>query len=34
LLCQKCNQAIGLLQESELLFSKAAEYIREHNVIA
>lgn len=34
LLCQKCNQAIGLLQESELLFSKAAEYIKEHNVIA
>lgn len=28
LLCQKCNQAIGLLKESELLFFKAAEYIR------
>jgi hypothetical protein len=34
LLCQKCNQAIGLLQESELLFFKAAEYIKEHNATA
>lgn len=34
LLCQKCNQAIGLLQESESLFFKAAEYIKEHNAIA
>jgi hypothetical protein len=31
LLCQKCNQAIGLLKESESLFFKAAKYIREHN---
>ncbi|CAB4161120.1 Recombination endonuclease VII [uncultured Caudovirales phage] len=31
LLCQKCNQAIGLLRESESLFFKAAEYIKEHN---
>jgi hypothetical protein len=31
LLCQKCNQAIGLLKENELLFFRAAEYIREHN---
>lgn len=34
LLCQKCNQAIGLLRESELLFFKAAEYIKEHNATA
>jgi hypothetical protein len=31
LLCSKCNQAIGLLQENEVLFFKAAKYIREHN---
>jgi Recombination endonuclease VII len=31
LLCQKCNQAIGLLRESESLFFRAAEYIKEHN---
>jgi len=31
ILCQKCNQAIGLLQENESLFFKAAEYIKEHN---
>jgi hypothetical protein len=34
LLCQKCNQAIGLLRESESLFFKAAEYIKEHNATA
>ena len=34
MLCQKCNQAIGLLRESESLFFKAAEYIKEHNAIA
>jgi hypothetical protein len=34
LLCQKCNQAIGLLRESESLFFKAAEYIKERNEIA
>lgn len=34
LLCQKCNQAIGLLQESESLFFKAAQYIKEHNATA
>jgi hypothetical protein len=34
LLCQKCNQAIGLLRESESLFFKAAKYIREHNETA
>lgn len=34
LLCQKCNQAIGLLKESESLFFKAAEYIKEHNATA
>ncbi len=33
LLCQKCNQAIGLLKESESLFFKAADYIRKHNEI-
>lgn len=31
LLCQKCNQAIGLLQESETLFLKASQYIEKHN---
>jgi hypothetical protein len=31
LLCQKCNQAIGLLQENESLFFKAAQYIKENN---
>jgi hypothetical protein len=31
LLCSKCNQAIGLLQESEHLFAKATQYIKEHN---
>jgi len=31
LLCQKCNQAIGLLKENESLFFRAAQYIREHN---
>lgn len=31
ILCQKCNQAIGLLNENELLFLKAANYIRTHN---
>ena len=31
LLCQKCNQAIGLLHESEYLFAKATQYIKEHN---
>lgn len=30
LLCQKCNQAIGLLKESETLFFKAAKYIEDH----
>jgi hypothetical protein len=34
LLCQKCNQAIGLLRESESLFFKAAQYIKEHNATA
>jgi hypothetical protein len=34
LLCQKCNQAIGLLRENESLFFKAAEYIRGHNATA
>jgi hypothetical protein len=33
LLCQKCNQAIGLLKESEYLFDKATQYIRQHNEI-
>ena len=31
LLCQKCNQAIGLVKENEELFFKAAKYIKEHN---
>lgn len=31
LLCQKCNQAIGLLQESETLFLKASQYIKKHH---
>jgi hypothetical protein len=31
LLCQKCNQAIGLLRESELLCLKASQYIEKHN---
>lgn len=31
LLCQKCNQAIGLLKERQDLFAKAAQYIRDHN---
>jgi hypothetical protein len=31
LLCQKCNQAIGLLQENENLFLKASQYIKKHN---
>ena len=31
LLCQKCNQAIGLLNENEDLFFRAANYIRAHN---
>ena len=34
LLCQKCNQAIGLLKENEALFFRAAEYIKEHNATA
>lgn len=34
LLCQKCNQAIGLLKENETLFFRAAEYIKEHNATA
>lgn len=31
LLCSKCNHAIGLLKESEILFKKAAQYIRDRN---
>lgn len=31
LLCQKCNQAIGLLNENENIFFRAANYIRKHN---
>ena len=34
LLCQKCNQAIGLLKENEFFFFRAAEYIKEHNETA
>jgi hypothetical protein len=34
LLCQKCNQAIGLLKESEALFFRAAQYIKEQNATA
>lgn len=33
LLCQKCNQAIGLLKEDESLFFRAAQYIRDNNGI-
>lgn len=31
LLCSRCNQAIGLLDEDELRLKKAMEYIRKHN---
>jgi hypothetical protein len=31
LLCSKCNQAIGLLQESKIFFLKALQYIESHN---
>ena len=31
LLCSKCNQAIGLLNEDKSLFFKAAKYLGEHN---
>jgi hypothetical protein len=34
LLCQKCNQAIGLLHENQSLFKRAAEYIGKHDGIA
>ncbi len=34
LLCQKCNQAIGLLNENESIFFKAVGYIKEHNATA
>ena len=30
LLCQKCNQAIGLLRENAELFDKASKYIKDH----
>lgn len=30
LLCQKCNQAIGLLKEDATLFASASQYIRNH----
>ena len=31
LLCNKCNQALGLLNDNESLLLKAARYIRSHN---
>ena len=31
LLCSKCNQAIGLLQDSEVIIKKAAEYVVNRN---
>lgn len=30
LLCNRCNQAIGLLDESQIKIDKAAQYLREH----
>jgi len=31
LLCQKCNQAIGLLKENKKLFERASKYIGDHS---
>lgn len=31
LLCQRCNQAIGLMRENEETLKAACEYIRKHN---
>ena len=31
LLCQKCNQAIGLLKENKNLFERASKYIGDHS---
>jgi predicted nucleic acid-binding protein len=31
LLCKKCNQAIGLLQDNSSFAYKAFEYLKEHN---
>jgi hypothetical protein len=31
LLCSRCNQAIGLLQEDEHILTRALEYVRLHN---
>lgn len=32
LLCDRCNRAIGLLQDDIMILDKAAQYLKEHNL--